>query len=468
MKKALAYSFVVVSAFISSSPFAKTSSASGAGAEVSHTVLAASGAAAPAGGIYNGFSAVKLNARGQAAFSATLRGPSTTGVFLEDRKGTATIALGGDPDPSSANFGFVGNPSITRRGEVLFDADGSSTFISNGRSSVPLVRNGDPAPDGGTLTPFSSVANARGVIAYDAAIAGSTSAFGTFLTDGARTVSIARDNTFAPGGGSFTFFDMPAINDRGQVAFVADMAGGPSDFGVFRGDGRSLTAVFLSNQGAPGGATFLDFGDPAINNRGQLAASALLSGADPNGLFVGDGEHIVAIALEGQPAPKGGNYRGIFSDPITLNDRGDVAFSIGLTGSTGGHGIFRGDGSHTTAIALAGTLASGTTGMFSTFGDMKLGEDGRVAFIATLTPGIGGVDTTNSKGIWVGTSDRDLQLVVRTGDVVGGKVLTNLPSGLGQLDMNGTELAWIGTFPSRATAVVLSRINADHDEVHDR
>jgi hypothetical protein len=99
---------------------------------------------------------------------------------------------------------------------------------------------------------------------------------------------------------------------------------------------------------------------------------------------------------------------------------------------------------------------------------MKLGEDGRVAFIATLTPGIGGVDTTNSKGIWVGTSDRDLQLVVRTGDVVGGKVLTNLPSGLGQLDMNGTELAWIGTFPSRATAVVLSRINADHDEVHHR
>src|SRR5580765_7448842 len=158
MRNILVYTSVVVSAFISSSPFAKISSASGAGAEVSHTVLAASGAAAPAGGIYNGFSAVKLNARGQAAFSATLRGPSTTGVFLEDRKGTATIALGGDPDPSSANFGFVGNPSITRRGEVLFDADGSS-FISNGRSSAPLVRNGDPAPDGGTLTPFSSVAN---------------------------------------------------------------------------------------------------------------------------------------------------------------------------------------------------------------------------------------------------------------------------------------------------------------------
>ena len=98
------------------------------------------------------------------------------------------------------------------------------------------------------------------------------------------------------------------------------------------------------------------------------------------------------------------------------------------------------------------------------FGDMKLGDDGRVAFIATLTPGIGGVDTTNSKGIWVGTSDLDLRLVVRTGDVVGGRVLTNLPSGLGQLDMNSSALAWIGTFPSRATAVVLSSISTDRDE----
>jgi len=464
MKKTLVYTVVVVSAFISTSPFAKVSLASGTGAEVSHTVVAASGVAAPAGGIYNGFSIVRLNARGQAAFGATLRGPSTTGIFLADGNGTATIALGGDPDPSSGNFGFVTNPSLTRSGEVLFDADGTSTLVSNGRSLVPMVRNGDPAPGGGTLTPFSSIANARGLLAFDAAVAGATSTVGTFLTDGASVVSIARDNTLAPGGGLFTFFDMPAINDRGQVAFVADMTGGPSDFGIFRGDGRVLTAMFLANQDAPGGATFLDFGDPAINNRGQVAASALLSGPNPNGLFVGNGEHIIAIALEGQPAPTGGNYRGIFADPITLNDRGDVAFSIGLTGTTGGHGVFRGDGTYTTTIAVAGMPAPGTTGIFRSFGDMKLGDDGRVAFIATLTPGIGGVDTTNSKGIWVGTSDLDLRLVVRTGDVVGGRVLTNLPSGLGQLDMNSSALAWIGTFPSRATAVVLSSISTDHDE----
>jgi hypothetical protein len=50
MKNAFAYSFVVASAFISTSPFAQISSASGAGTKVSHAVLAASGTAAPAGG----------------------------------------------------------------------------------------------------------------------------------------------------------------------------------------------------------------------------------------------------------------------------------------------------------------------------------------------------------------------------------------------------------------------------------
>ena len=44
------------------------------------------------------------------------------------------------------------------------------------------------------------------------------------------------------------------------------------------------------------------------------------------------------------------------------------------------------------AIALAGTIAPGTTGTFKSFEDFKLGTDGRVAFIATLAVGVGGVD----------------------------------------------------------------------------
>jgi hypothetical protein len=110
--------------------------------------------------------------------------------------------------------------------------------------------------------------------------------------------------------------------------------------------------------------------------------------------------------------------------------------------------------------------------IFESFNDFKLGIDGRVAFIATLTVGVGGVDSSNNKGIWIGSSDEDLQLVVRTGDVIDGKVLTNLPqfgvSG-NQFDMNENGVLWVGSF-GLAKALVFSRIlgdNADFGEDDD-
>jgi hypothetical protein len=45
--------------------------------------------------------------------------------------------------------------------------------------------------------------------------------------------------------------------------------------------------------------------------------------------------------------------------------------------------------------------------------------------------GVGGVDLFNNVGIWVGRSDEDLRLVVRSGEVIGGHVLTSLSTGFG-------------------------------------
>jgi len=126
---------------------------------------------------------------------------------------------------------------------------------------------------------------------------------------------------------------------------------------VPRGDGGALTPVFAANQLAPGGATFEDFSDPLINEHGQVAATALLTDSAGNsvgnGLFVGDGRKSVAIALEGQAAPRGGNYGGRlgFFAPLTLNERGEVGFHVGLLGGTSSNGIFRGDGRRTTTVA---------------------------------------------------------------------------------------------------------------------
>jgi hypothetical protein len=68
---------------------------------------------------------------------------------------------------------------------------------------------------------------------------------------------------------------------------------------------------------------------------------------------------------------------------------------------------------------------------------------------------------SDNMGIRVGTSDQDLQSVVRTGELIGRKVLSGLsmsPSGSSELDLNERAVVWIGTFQPSGRAVVLSRI----------
>ena len=465
-KRAALYWVVLVCSLILVFPFAQVSFADAAKKLATHTIVAASGSPAPDGGNYMNFFRVALNQRNQIVFDASLGGPSTTGVFVADGGKTSTIGLGGNPNPASSNFAQVANPFITPHGDIIFDANFGDTFRHDGRVTVPLVRNGDPASGGGTVTPLSHATNARGTIAYRAQVNGGVATTGVFRTDGSNTVAIVRDDSVPATGGTFTAFLDSAVNARGQVTFVAEMTGGAADFAILRGDGEELLPVFAANQIAPGGATFQDFSDPLINKHGQVAATGLLTNGAA-GLFVGDGRDAVAIALDGQAAPSGGTYSGCCAAPLTLNDRGEVAFHSGLTGGTSTRGIFRGDGQQTAVVALTRTNAPGTTGTFFSFGNIKLGNDGRVAFIATLTPGIGGVDLTNNMGIWVGTSAADLQLVVRTGQVIDGKVLTRLPAAFGQFEMNEHGIVWIGSFAPRASAVVFSRIDGRDEGIDD-
>jgi len=447
--------------------------AAGAEQNVRNTIIAASGTAAPVGGNYSPFFInVSLNARHEVAFDAFVIGPSpTTGVFVGDGKTTSTIALGVNPDPAAPSFGFVSVPFITPNGVVVFDVNETDIFRSDGQKIVPLVRDGDPAPGGGTVSPRlgTRAVNNHGVIAYLAGVNGSTATQAIFRTDGTQTVAIARDDIAPPTGGRFTALFEPAMNNRGQVAFKAEMSGGTADNGIFRGEGGHLTPVFVTNQIVSDGAIIQDCGTPAINAYGQVVAQCLvMNSAISSGLFVGDGTTVISIALQGQTAPTGGIY-STFVGTTRLNDRGEVAF--GALFEDGATGIFRRTGEQTTTIASTGMSAPGTTGMFQSFGDdIRFRNDGAVAFVGTLAIGVGGVDASNNLGIWIGTSAEDLRLVVRTGEVIGGKVLASLPFrefGGQQFDMNENSVVWVGGFQSGAKAVVLSR-DDENDEADDR
>jgi hypothetical protein len=92
-----------------------------------------------------------------------------------------------------------------------------------------------------------------------------------------------------------------------------------------------------------------------------------------------------------------------------------------------------------------------------------MGNDGRVVFIATLTPGVGGVDLSNNIGIWAGTSETDLHLLARTGQVIAGKTLTR-PLSLGPLQINRERpIVWLGRFADNSTAIVSTDVDGESD-----
>jgi hypothetical protein len=88
-------------------------------------------------------------------------------------------------------------------------------------------------------------------------------------------------------------------------------------------------------------------------------------------------------------------------------------------------------------------------------------EDGRIAFIATLTPGVGDTDASNSSGLWVGNSATDLHLAARAGQSIGGNTLLGFPV-VGQLRFVKKTIAWLGAFPGSASrAIIVSNIEDD-------
>lgn len=150
-----------------------------------------------------------------------------------------------------------------------------------------------------------------------------------------KTLVVAVTGALTPDGtGSFSTFHAPALNDIGQVAFLASLAGDGENDGIFRGDGSTLTQIARSGQSLLDGiGNFSTFGLPTLNDVGQVAFSSVLNdsiGGDYNGVFRGDGSTLTQIASSGE-APPGGNGSFVNFGVPALNDAGQVAFIAGLT-----------------------------------------------------------------------------------------------------------------------------------------
>ena len=236
------------------------------------------------------------------------------------------------------------------------------------------------------------------------------------------------------------------------------------------------------------GATIASYGNPILNDNDYDAFVATLTTGvggvtTTNNLAIFDddsfgGGQLIARSGTGLAPGTTANFL-TFSDPVYNNNEA-VAFRAMLTVGTGqattttATGIWASDGPPGSLALVAQQGVTQAPGCpagatFATFTELALPDQGGatntggVVFMATLNANAAaGVTTTNNLGIWAVDNTGALQLIVRTGDILGNKTVTGLsflPSlatvgGQSRSFAQGNgDLVYLATFSDGSTAI---------------
>jgi len=133
---------------------------------------------------------------------------------------------------------------------------------------------------------------------------------------------------------------------------------------------------------------------------------------------------ISEVIAKGDAAPDVSGATFLKFSPPAMNDverfafMGKMAIGPGAVTKVNDTGIWAHNGSDDLMlIAREGSTAEDTTGVFTSFGNPVFANNDRVAFLAKLKPGVGGVTAATAAGIWSNTSGT-LELVARQGQQV--------------------------------------------------
>lgn len=201
----------------------------------------------------------------------------------------------------------------------------------------------------------------------------------------------------------------------------------PNNFGLFAGDGRSLSYVAKRGDPTPGlpGGSFSSFDPPAmLTPNGTGVFTAWLGGPaiDPNfrtSGWMATAGAMILVARGGQVAPSGAG--AVFKDvrSVSANDAGSVTLIAGLAGSgvtpASDAALYRGAPGSLSQLARRGDPAAGLPSLAYDFllepginarGDVWWG--GGVA-----GPGVGEYERS---ALWYAPRDAEPRLLVRSGD----------------------------------------------------
>jgi hypothetical protein len=179
-------------------------------------------------------------------------------------------------------------------------------------------------------------------------------------------IALTGDVAPGTGGARYASFSPPSINSQGAIAFTAGLSGGTALRGIFKSEKGVIHPIALEGQPVPGmaSAAFWSFGQPSINQSGDLAFVATVRSHDTSqnqGVFFRSGALIQKLAdqdseISGKPESK---LEYFYS--ISLNDKGTVVFQASLTTGPlpGGTGIFEVANGIMRALVIGGQVVNG-------------------------------------------------------------------------------------------------------------
>lgn len=306
-------------------------------------------------------------------------------------------------------------------------------------SATAVDWHGQPLPDGeaGTLSPLafmrSATINGNGRIAFAAQVEGAQRNQGIFTADasglnvvalgcgaggGSGSTDTCGDPT--PLGGTFGGFHLstvatPAINDHGDVLFLADVVGGSSARGLFlfREASHSIIRIAAVGDPSPLGGFITTLGAGSMNNAGTIAFLAVTDAREGSDILLWEEGTVTKFVAAGDTAPGGGTFWAIgtelwgFQDGTSLaggpvpgiNQNGLISFRGYVNDGIAAGGLFLSlDGVHQWTVAAGDSAPGG--GTYADFAAPLLNNAGEIAFFSDIANGPPAAWVAGKPGQW--------------------------------------------------------------------
>ena len=307
------------------------------------------------GRAYDQFFGLSINGDDDVAFMARVTLSAARGAFLDEGLDQTLLGLQAQPNAPngetyislSAGIGldnfsdtrFTGQTQISHNAVIHIPRSGVGEYSVKEGADAPGTAEATFTAFGTTVDNFAVSESGHCVFAAETSVR-----VGIWLLPRPgffRAVALANENT--PAGGTYAWTDHEAIlldvstsdEAKPHIAYVAPIADGPAEKGIFLGRDGEFATVALHGDLTPNETDTLDtFSSLAVNGSGNVVFSSGLAGGT-SAVFFYDAAtgSILEIATDGQTIPGGG---GTFSQfyAVDLNDGDTAAFVADYTSGT--------------------------------------------------------------------------------------------------------------------------------------